>query len=186
MLKLNLGCGKNVLPEYLNIDVLEISAPNYIKHDLSKGLPDYLCDIDYIIQSHFLEHITPSESENLIACIFNKLKPGGILRLVLPDFRKMATAYVNNDYAFFDQALHMGSIAPLGSLLEVCRYGCFQYTNGLQEHKNIFDAEFTIAWLKTFGFEAKEVPYDTSIDPNTREREIYSFVVEARKPLRTS
>ncbi len=185
-LKLHLNCGHLIKERFINIDILDLAHPRYFKHDLSKGLPDciYANSVDFIYQCHGLEHFYPWDRDSLLVSILAKLKPDtGTLRLVLPDFRKMATAYVTNDWNFFHQGLPMWKYAPLGTLCEIANAAAYQYENGVQEHKCLYDAEYTIALLKTFGYkDVKEVPYDTNIDPNTKERELYSFVVEARKP----
>jgi SAM-dependent methyltransferase len=185
LLKLNIGCGPDLRHDYINIDIQELAGPNYIKHDLTKGLPDSIQanSVDVVYSCHSLEHFFPWHRDNLLVSILTKLKPGGTFRLVLPNFRSLAKAYLDGDWNFFGQALNMGQIAPLGTLCEVANFGAYQYSDGTNEHKSVYDAEYTIALLKTFGFtDVKEVEYDTSIDPPALERRIFSFVVEAKKP----
>lgn len=185
-MKLHLGYGYDPLPGFLNIDIVEPLVANCMYYDLTKGLPETIADesVDFCMNTHFLEHIYPWERDVLLRDIFKKLKSGGQLRTVLPDFKKLATAYVNNDWSLF-QILPLHEMAPLGTLLEMASTGVYQYClKGLfNEHKAIYDADYFCKLLKTFGFSAKEVPYDNSIDPDRLDRSLFSFVVLAEKPL---
>jgi len=44
--------------------------------------------------SHVLEHLSKHDCEDLVARVRKWLKPGGVLRAVLPDLKKAAKAYV--------------------------------------------------------------------------------------------
>jgi len=66
-------------------------------------LPDNSCSV--IFCSHVFEHIPHSRLEFVLAEFQRVLNEGGILRILTPDLKKIATAYANNDVAFFEQAL---------------------------------------------------------------------------------
>ena len=53
---------------------------------------------------HVFEHIPHTKIPLVLSEINRVLKPGGVLRLLIPDFRKIAKAYINNDEDFFRQA----------------------------------------------------------------------------------
>lgn len=65
-------------------------------------LPDECCDI--VFCSHVFEHIPHTRLPLVISEINRVLKAGGILRLLTPDLKKVATAYVNSDRDFFKKA----------------------------------------------------------------------------------
>ena len=104
MILLNLGCGypRPGLP-WLNIDQLHSSLPNpksqerinlakernYIDCDLSKGIPFNDDEVDGIFASHFIEHLTPQESILFLKECHRVLKPGGVLRVSVPDAARM-------------------------------------------------------------------------------------------------
>jgi len=52
---------------------------------------------EQVFTSHMVEHIPSRKIEQTIVEINRVMKPGGILRILTPDLRKLATAYVNND-----------------------------------------------------------------------------------------
>ncbi len=91
---LNLGCGNRYHPEWINID-LNPSAPEVIQHDLSRGipLPDATCDVVY--HAAVLEHIRRSDAELFLAECFRVLKPGGIIRVGVPDLEKICQLYLS-------------------------------------------------------------------------------------------
>lgn len=65
-------------------------------------LEDESCDIIFI--SHVFEHIPHIRLPIILSEINRVLKKDGILRILTPDLRKIATAYVNNDGDFFKKA----------------------------------------------------------------------------------
>ncbi len=121
--------------DWINIDL----AGGDVKHDLRQGMPSSIIDnsIDFIYSSHFLEHVHDDEALKILKDCFNALKPGGKIRFCLPDFKKLITAYIENDMEFF-------SLLPTGnkdfkiSYLEYCAY---QYSGKENEHKALYDVE---------------------------------------------
>lgn len=86
-LRLNLGSGACLIDGYRNIDIKE-------------GGEAYPLDItdesvDEIRASHLLEHFPHSVTMDVLADWRAKLKPGGCMKIAVPDFRKMAALYVS-------------------------------------------------------------------------------------------
>jgi len=54
-------------------------------YDLSDNVPFYENSVDVVYSSHFLEHLSKANGYLFLENIYNSLKPGGLLRLVLPD-----------------------------------------------------------------------------------------------------
>ncbi len=90
----NIGCGNRTHLDWVNLDLVS-HLPDVIQHDLQTGLPfpDQTCDAVY--HSHVLEHLSQEEGRKLITECWRVLKPGGILRVVVPDLENIARAYVN-------------------------------------------------------------------------------------------
>lgn len=53
--------------------------------------------IRWIYSSHFFEHVDDDTADNLFAESYRILKPGGILRIVVPDFGLFIQKYKEND-----------------------------------------------------------------------------------------
>ncbi|HEX5104362.1 MAG TPA: methyltransferase domain-containing protein [Pirellulaceae bacterium] len=104
MTLVNLGCGRRIHPAWQNLD-LTASVPGVIEHDLRRGLPfaDNTCEAVY--HSHVLEHLEPEEGRGLIAECFRVLRPGGVLRVVVPDLEGITKQYLASlDAADSEQA----------------------------------------------------------------------------------
>jgi predicted SAM-dependent methyltransferase len=91
---LNLGCGSRYHPDWINIDIAS-RAPGVIQHDLSRGipLPDSSCDVVY--HAAVLEHLRRSDATAFLAECYRVMKPGGILRVGVPDLEKSCQLYLS-------------------------------------------------------------------------------------------
>ena len=66
-------------------------------------LPDSSCDV--VFCSHVFEHIPHVKLPSVIAEINRVLRPEGILRVLTPDLKRIARAYVEGDESFFNAAI---------------------------------------------------------------------------------
>ena len=90
---LNLGCGNNFHPKWTNID-FTATGTDVIAHNLLQGVP---CDnesFDVIYHSHVLEHFPKNKAQNFINECFRVLKPGGLIRIAVPDLEQIAKLYL--------------------------------------------------------------------------------------------
>lgn len=62
--------------------------------DLSKKLRYPDSSVDYVYSSHCLEHLSQSDARSLMGEIYRVLKPGGIVRIVVPDLEYGARRYI--------------------------------------------------------------------------------------------
>ena len=90
---LNIGCGRRYHSDWVNLD-LESSDPNVIRHDITKGVPFEESQFDAVYHSHVLEHLRPQQGIELITECSRVLKPGGVLRIVVPDLERIAHLYL--------------------------------------------------------------------------------------------
>ena len=97
---LNLGCGKNYKTGFINVD-LDQRFKVDLRIDLSKDWPFHSSSCRLIYAEHFIEHLDYVSGVKLLANCYSALKDNGKLRLVLPDFSRIFSAYVNNDQEFF-------------------------------------------------------------------------------------
>jgi SAM-dependent methyltransferase len=107
-MKLNLGGGTQQLLGWINLDLRR-------GHDLRRGLPDWQdASVEAVYSCHFLEHVTHAEGERLLGEVYRVLKPGGVVRIGVPDFELFARAYVEDDEAFAEQyfARYLGGLEP--------------------------------------------------------------------------
>lgn len=92
MNKLHIGCGKNIIPDWKNLDIQYFFGVDIID-DVTKltKIEDDSCDIIYAC--HILEHISRHDTLKVLTLWRNKLKDKGTLRLSVPDFYKILQRY---------------------------------------------------------------------------------------------
>jgi SAM-dependent methyltransferase len=122
---LNLGCGTKTSsrPEVINIDwsmylrlkrnpILRAVAPvliggerlrrfkslpdNVLVHNLANGLPFDSDSVDVVYHSHLLEHLDRDVAKAFLSEARRVLRPGGIHRIVVPDFESASKAYLSH------------------------------------------------------------------------------------------
>jgi len=106
MLKLNIGCGnrtkkstKNI--QWINIDSYERENKLDLIIDITKKWLFKNNSVNYIYIEHFLEHLNWIDGKELLQNCYNSLKDDGIIRIVIPHFRKIFTKYLEGDKKFF-------------------------------------------------------------------------------------
>lgn len=65
-------------------------------YDLSKGIPFDSNSVDAVYHSHMLEHLDRDVAIQFLKEVKRVLKPGGIHRIVVPDFEKACRRYIRH------------------------------------------------------------------------------------------
>jgi predicted SAM-dependent methyltransferase len=93
MVKLHLGCGTKHIDGYTNIDVRYLPGVDEVNN--IKFLRNYKPNsVDLIYACHVLEHFSRWEYKTVLTRWFELLKPGGTLRLAIPNFSAICSYYV--------------------------------------------------------------------------------------------
>jgi predicted SAM-dependent methyltransferase len=91
---LNIGCGSKFHPDWHNADYKPVSKDvSFV--DIKKRLPYLDNSFDVIYHSQVLEHLTRKEGDYFLSECFRILKPGGIIRIVVPDLENIVKEYLN-------------------------------------------------------------------------------------------
>lgn len=95
IINLNIACGEHfiVKDDWINLDY-EAVDPEVTKCDILDNLPLDEGSISNIYTSHFIEHVPLSRLENFLKNCFKVLIPGGVIRIITPDFNEMCQSYV--------------------------------------------------------------------------------------------
>jgi predicted SAM-dependent methyltransferase len=189
-MRVHLGCGPYIKPGWVNVDLTckpprpEDVPPetSFINHDLRRGLPlaDGSCEMIY--SAHFLEHLKYVDAMRLLRDCHRVLKPGGLFRACLPNFKRMFDAYLREDWDYLS-LISIRDVLPeiepgTETLVDVVNYGVYQHG----EHKWIMDMEKIGLLLRHIGFGAvAESSFREDVDPVIELRQRYSFYVEAIK-----
>jgi ubiquinone/menaquinone biosynthesis C-methylase UbiE len=135
-MKVNIGCGKNKIPNWINIDKSVNIKPDIISEANSLPFKNNSCEIIYA--SHILEYFDWEEAKNVILPEWYRiLKDSGIIRLAVPDFFSISKLY----QAGFDLSFFIG---PL--------YGKINLNNEKIYHKCAYDENILTNLLVKCGF----------------------------------
>ncbi|MBG6081158.1 class I SAM-dependent methyltransferase [Rubrivivax gelatinosus] len=98
--RLNIGCGPEPAPGWLNADRQPAAGVDLVG-DLCTGLPLADASVDYAVGMHLLQDIAWPELPAAVAELRRVLRPGGVLRLGLPDLDRAIDAYRHGDAGYF-------------------------------------------------------------------------------------
>jgi predicted SAM-dependent methyltransferase len=150
-LKLNVGsCWTMFHHGWLNIDILplhEFAQKNlykFVQMDVTKGLMFENGVVDLISASHFLEHLTPDEGVQFLKECKRVLKPGGVVRIAVPDLPLLMQKYQAGELGIYDEINNTSAAcdtqaAKLWSLL-------------FEGHKTAYDAASLESAARKAGF----------------------------------
>lgn len=92
LLRLHLGAGYRRLPGFVHVDKRPETEPDILADVANvSGIGDNSAEIIYAC--HLLEHIPRPKVQEVLAEWRRVLAPGGVLRLSVPDFAKLAELY---------------------------------------------------------------------------------------------
>jgi predicted SAM-dependent methyltransferase len=144
---LHLGCGTKYLPGFLNIDGNLFNKLD-LWLDVRNGLPFPSNSVDSIYSTHMFEHFYPDELNILLRESVRALKPGGGVRLIVPNLESAIQAYSQSRSTWFDDAFprHFDSLGG--------RFSNFVFCDG--QHRTAFDFTYMNEVLRKAGFREVE------------------------------
>lgn len=69
----------------------------FVHHDLAYGIPFTDQSVDFVYSSHFLEHMHKQDAVHLLQESFRVLRPGGVVRVCVPDLSYAISLYAAGD-----------------------------------------------------------------------------------------
>jgi SAM-dependent methyltransferase len=140
--RLNWGCGNTHPPRWINSDVKSGKGIQVVA-DIRQGLPIPNDRFDYAVSVHALGELGYHELVPALRELRRVLKPGGTLRLVLPDLLKTIDAFRAGNRDYF--AVPDEEMERLGSKLAV-QLTWYGFT------RSVFTADFIEELLFKAGF----------------------------------
>jgi len=135
---------------WVNVDALPLqnyaTANGFLfeQRDLRQGLPFGAWKADLVFACHFLEHLSYEEGAAFLKRCKASMRPGAIIRLVLPDADLLTRAYAEGRIKAFDEVSDGCAAAPSDAarLWELLFSG----------HASLYDAATAEAALRGAGF----------------------------------
>ncbi|MGO9405461.1 MAG: class I SAM-dependent methyltransferase [Terriglobales bacterium] len=185
-LKLNIGCGTSGIEGWVNIDnspsILLSRLPfgrrifhtpdwprDVRRADVRKRIPFRDSSVSCIYSSHAFECLTYEESVAVARECFRVLRPGGILRIVVPDLGIFVRDYLA------DTANPMASHRFVSRLLLTSTFSDVVHPGA--HHQQMFDGRSLVHMLREAGFASPEV----STFGSSRIAEIGDIELESRR-----
>ena len=171
-LQLNVGCGPDLKPEWINID---LTAHADLRFDMREPLPFATGSASMIYSEHFFEHLEYPDAVNFLKESRRVLCPGGIFSVGVPDTEWPLVAYVNNESEYFAIARERWHPAWCNTRMHNLNYHFRQD----RQHKYAYDFETLAQMLREAGFSSVvRRRFDPKLD-NAR-REHGTLYVDAR------
>lgn len=175
--RLNCGCGPQPAQGWLNADLRDFPGVQ-LRGDLRDGLPLPDACLDYAVAIHLLQDLPWHDLPAALAELQRVLRPGGALRLALPDLERAIAAWQRGDHAYFH--VPDGDARSIGAKLvtQIIWYGSVRTPFTWDFAQELLDeAGFVDIRRAAFGETGTGLPEITALD--NRERE--SLFVEARR-----
>ena len=161
--KINLGSGHWKFDDWVNVD-LDIESLPDVCVNLSGGLP-FADGVARLMHTEdFIDQLDIEKAAEFLRECHRILAPGGVLRVLTPDMRKLADLYLNDPkrlQSMWEE--FVGVDLYLGTAGEV-------FNSGMRfaGHTFLYDEETFKALAARCGFEARKVEFQQSEEPELR------------------
>lgn len=161
--RINLGSGHWKFEGWVNVDLDRDSRPD-VCANLARGLPFRSGSADLMHSEDFLDQLELDHARRFLLECHRILKPGGVIRILVPDLQKMARLYLHQPERLL--ALwrdHVGIPLQTGTAGEVFNLGM-----RFAGHSFMYDGETFAGLLAGCGFEARRQSFNQSDVPELR------------------
>lgn len=176
-MRLHLGCGPTIAEGWENVDVVDYGQ-EHVADLLTVGLPFPDAHFDYAVTHHMLQMVGYHDLLPALVEVRRVMKPGGWIRVSVPDFHRAMLAYLHDEHEHF---LVADEVEPsiVGKLLA--------YLTWYSTARTIFTPAWLAEWCTRAGFiVARPVGYGRTVsghpDITTLDsRKNESCIVEAQR-----
>ena len=182
--KLQLGCGGNILPGWLNTDahVEGWAHPHSVHLNAAEPfpLPDNV--FDYVYSEHMIEHLTFAQGQLMLSECWRVMRPGARIRISCPSLEFLLKLYQQPD------DLDRAYIRETNPAWAPYADGIFTLNNFVRDwgHQFIYDRSTLTICLTAAGFEnITEHRIRESTDPVLCDLEIHTRMPEGMLQLET-
>lgn len=218
-IKLNLGCGSVRPTGWINTDsslnanlqripviggfvnrffkTVKYDSGNLVYMNLNRKWDNYKDGtVDVVYASHLFEHLTLKSADLFLRESYRCLKPGGVIRLVVPDLYKICKKYLDeyeggkeDPTEFIMWAINMHREGQYGNNISWLKKMILEWQGYPHQHKYMYDDKSLSKKIKEKGFsdilslEYGNSSYVAGIKDVEGTAESYlSVYIEAKKP----
>jgi len=169
MIKISFGSGGVVLPDWIHVDLDPACRPDVIA-DATRPLPFATATADFLHSEDFVDQLDLDASQRFLHECRRVLKPGGQMRLLTVDLRRLVDMYVEGDERLLE-LWETGVGLPLQTrtLGEVLNEGMRRCG-----HRFVHDEQTLRVLLNRAGFHARRVDFNHSEHPELRDLDLRS------------
>jgi predicted SAM-dependent methyltransferase len=181
-LKLNLGCGSVRPSAWTNTDssinahlqriplfgrlvrkafrTVEYNENNVVYMNLNRRWTYRSNSVDIVYASHLFEHLSRASADLFLKESYRCLKPGGVIRIVVPDLYKICKRYIEtfettneaDPTEFIMWAINMHREGQYGNNISWWKKMVLEWQGYPHQHKFMYDEKSLTARLKVHGF----------------------------------
>ena len=168
-IKINLGSGHWKLEEWINVDIDRESHPD-VCANLAVGLP-FANGVAHLMHTEdFIDQLELEQAAEFLRECHRILRPGGILRVLTPDMRKLTELYLNDPAQLKTLWQNfVGVPLSLNTAGEIFNIGM-----RFAGHTFLYDEETFKALATSCGFDARRVEFQQSEERDLRGLDLRS------------
>jgi SAM-dependent methyltransferase len=197
-LRVNVGCGASPTPGWLNFDnsltvriartpivgTIIAALPGTsqrtrfvtrargadVRWATASQLPLETASMEVVYSSHMLEHLPRTQAADFLAEARRVLRPGGVLRLVVPDLRKLVLQYLESADA--DEFVARTLLAPRPTASVTSRLALAFL--GTRDHAWMYDERSLVTGVQRAGFtDVRAIPAGETRVPGPEPLDLY-------------
>lgn len=192
VVKINIGCGDNLLDGWLNTDLSVMNRGGVVYLDATERMPFENATVDFIFSEHMIEHISYIEGYRFLEECLRVLKPGGFIRITTPSYEFLNELY-NDQTGKFQKYMQWSVEQWVGGEITTPAVVVNNFVRNWG-HQFIYDAVTLMRVLDKIGYvEMEQCEVGKSRQPTLQDLEGHSeqmpfefnltetMVIEARK-----
>jgi predicted SAM-dependent methyltransferase len=170
--KISIGAGQRRLPGWVHLDIDPATRPDILA-DISAPLPLPDRSVECLLCEEVITQIPLDAAQRFMHDCRRVLRPDGVMRVLMPDLRRLVTAYLDNPQWLIEiWREQVGLPLVTGTAAEVVNVGMRAVG------PFVYDLETFVVLTSRAGLDVRQVAYNESSHPAMRN-------IDLRRPDRS-